>query len=51
MTEGTHTGDARVDEALAVLQQGRQLPLAEQVAAFEAAHRALQDVLSNVDDS
>ncbi|WP_412542858.1 hypothetical protein R8Z50_10365 [Longispora sp. K20-0274] len=45
------TGDARVDTALTLLNEAATAPLADQVAAFEAVHRALQDTLASVDES
>ncbi|WP_018353206.1 hypothetical protein [Longispora albida] len=49
MTEST--GSTRVDEALGQLAEAAVLPPAEQVAAFEAAHRALQETLASVDEA
>ena len=45
------TGEPRVDEAMAVLADLAGRPPAEQVAGYEAIHRALQDTLATVDDA
>jgi hypothetical protein len=45
------TGHATVDGALAGLAQAASLPPAEQVGAYEAAHEALQQTLSTIDQS
>jgi hypothetical protein len=45
------TGHATVDGALAGLAQAAGLPPAEQVGAYEAAHEALQQTLSTIDQS
>lgn len=44
-----HTGDVPVDEALTRLAEAEALPLEEQVGAFDAVHRTLQDRLADVD--
>ena len=43
------TEDAAVDEAVARLSASANAPLEEQVAAFDAVHRTLQDRLADVD--
>ncbi len=43
------TGDSAVDDVVAGLADAVQGPPEEQVAAFDAAHRALQDRLADVD--
>ena len=45
------TGQPAVDAALAQLDAVADRPPAEQVAAFEAAHRALTGTLSSIDQS
>lgn len=48
-TDRSGTGDRRVDDALRRLEGVDALPLADQVPAYEAAHRTLQDALATVD--
>jgi len=43
------TGDAGVDEAVVRLAEAARGPLDGQVAAYDAAHRALQDRLADVE--
>jgi hypothetical protein len=43
------TGDARVDEALARLEELGQAPVSEHVEIFDDVHRRLRDVLASVD--
>ena len=43
------TADAAVNEAVSRLAARAQAPLEEQVAAFDAVHRTLQDRLADVD--
>ena len=43
------TGDAAVDAALADLATAAAGPLEEQVVAFDAVHRTLQDRLADVE--
>jgi len=43
------TGDHAVDEATATLAAASRAPLEQQVAAFDAAHRTLQDRLADID--
>lgn len=43
------TGEARVDEALAWLDELPRLPVTEHPAAFEQVHRRLQEVLGELD--
>jgi hypothetical protein len=45
------TGHRAVDEALRSLDNAAGLPVAEQVAAYEAAHRTLRDTLSTIDEA
>ncbi len=45
------TGNPAVDEALDGLAGAADLPPAEQVGAYEAAHRALQQTLATIDQS
>jgi hypothetical protein len=45
------TGEPRVDEALAVLEELTSRPTGDQVAGYEQVHRSLQDVLATVDDA
>jgi hypothetical protein len=45
------TGEPRVDEALAVLEELTSRPAGDQVAGYEQVHRSLQDVLATVDDA
>jgi len=47
---GSRTGHPRVDAALEILDRAAGLPPPEQVAAFEAAHRTLQEALAAIDD-
>jgi len=47
----TGTGHPSVDAALAQLDAVAELPPAEQVTAYEAAHRALTGTLSAIDQS
>lgn len=44
-----HTGDIAVDEALSRLAEAAELPLEDQVGAFDAVHRTLQDRLADVE--
>jgi hypothetical protein len=43
------TGHPAVDEVLRSLANAASLPPAEQIAAYEAAHRVLQETLANID--
>lgn len=45
------TGNPAVDEALRALDDAAQAPPAEQIPAYEAAHRALQQTLATIDES
>jgi hypothetical protein len=45
------TGHPAVDEALRALDDAAQAPPAEQIPAYEAAHRALQQTLATIDES
>jgi hypothetical protein len=47
---GDGTGDARVDAALARLEDLDELPVAEHVEQFDAVHRTLQDALATIDE-
>ena len=42
--------DERVDEALALLDELDEQPVAEHVEVFDAVHRALQDALATLDE-
>lgn len=44
-----HTGDPRVDDAMAAIREASSAPVAEQVDAYVGAHRALQDRLADLD--
>ncbi len=41
----------RVEQALAVLADVEDRPVGEHVAAYERAHRLLQDALATLDDA
>jgi hypothetical protein len=43
------TGESKVDEALARLDELAELPVAEHPAVFEQVHRRLRDVLGELD--
>lgn len=43
------TGESRVDEALAKLDELAGLPVTEHPAAFEQVHRRLREVLGELD--
>jgi hypothetical protein len=43
------TGDAAVDEAVAVLAEVSRLPLGDRPAVFEGVHRTLTDRLADVE--
>ncbi|MCP2328633.1 hypothetical protein HDA40_007140 [Hamadaea flava] len=45
------TGHRAVDAALRSLQNAAELPVGEQIAAYEAAHRTLRETLSTIDDA
>jgi hypothetical protein len=45
------TGHPMVDAAVARLAEQAELPPAEQVAGYEAAHRALSQTLASIDES
>jgi hypothetical protein len=45
------TGHPAVDAALASLADATELPPSEQVAAYEATHRALQQTLATIDQT
>ena len=45
------SGDPRVDEATAGLDAAAAAPPAEQVEAYESAHRVLQDTLATIDEA
>jgi hypothetical protein len=45
------TGHPAVDAALQELDRATGLPTAEQVGAYEAAHRALQQTLATIDQA
>ncbi|HLU46396.1 MAG TPA: hypothetical protein VKZ67_15485 [Natronosporangium sp.] len=44
------TGHPAVDAALAALAQVRHAPPAEQLPAFQALHRTLQETLASIDE-
>jgi hypothetical protein len=46
---GESTGHPAVDAVLRSLANAAQLPPAEQIAEYEAAHRVLQETLSSID--
>jgi hypothetical protein len=50
-TPGGPTGHRAVDEALRSLQNAADLPDAERIAAYEAAHQTLRETLSTIDDA
>jgi hypothetical protein len=43
------TGDARVDEAVALLASLDATPVTQHVAVFDEVHRRLQDTLATLD--
>jgi hypothetical protein len=43
------TGHPAVDAVLRSLANAAQLPPAEQIAAYEAAHQVLQETLASID--
>ena len=43
------TGHPAVDAVIGALANAAQLPPAEQIAEYEAAHRVLQETLSSID--
>jgi hypothetical protein len=43
------TGHPAVDEVLRSLENAAQLPPAEQIAEFEAAHQVLRETLASID--
>jgi len=45
------SGSEQVDAALAALDAAAGLPPHEQIPAYEAAHRTLQDTLAGIDES
>lgn len=49
--EAGATGHRAVDAALRSLDNAEGLPVGEQIAAFEAAHRTLRETLSTIDDA
>ncbi|NUT36183.1 MAG: hypothetical protein HOV79_24255 [Hamadaea sp.] len=49
--EAGPTGHRAVDAALRSLDNAAGLPVGEQIAAFEAAHRTLRETLSTIDDA
>jgi len=48
---GGPTGHRAVDAALRSLENAAELPEAERIAAYEAAHRTLRETLSTIDDA
>jgi len=49
--EAGATGHRAVDAALKSLENAAGLPVSEQIAAYEAAHRTLRETLSTIDDA
>jgi hypothetical protein len=47
--DAASTGHPAVDEALRALDDAADAPPAEQIPAYEAAHRALQQTLATID--
>jgi hypothetical protein len=45
------TGHRAVDAELRSLENAAGLPVGEQIAAYEAAHRTLRETLSTIDDA
>ena len=45
----SETGHPAVDEVLRSLENAAQLPPAEQIAEFEAAHQVLRETLASID--
>jgi hypothetical protein len=45
----SETGHPAVDAVLRSLENAAQLPPAEQIAEFEAAHQVLQETLASID--
>jgi hypothetical protein len=43
------TGHPAVDEMLRALENAAQLPPAEQIAGYEAAHEVLRETLASID--
>ena len=48
-TDSSGTGHPAVDEVLRSLENAAQLPPAEQIAEFEAAHQVLRETLASID--
>ena len=48
-TGSSETGHPAVDEVLRSLENAAQLPPAEQIAEFEAAHQVLRETLASID--
>ncbi|HET8684547.1 MAG TPA: hypothetical protein VFM54_22145 [Micromonosporaceae bacterium] len=47
---GSGSGSEQVDAAVAALDAAAGLPPHEQIPAYEAAHRTLQDTLTSIDE-
>ncbi|WP_213455330.1 hypothetical protein [Rhizomonospora bruguierae] len=45
------TGHPAVDGALQAMANAAELPAAEQIAEYEAAHRTLQETLATIDEA
>jgi len=45
-----HTGHPAVDAALDAVANAADLPPADQIAQYEAAHRTLQETLATIDE-
>ena len=43
--------DQRVEDAVALLEQLDERPVAEHVEVFDAVHRSLQDALATLDEA
>lgn len=49
--DAAESGHPDVDAAVAAVADAADLPPGEQVAAYEAAHRILQETLATIDES
>lgn len=50
MTAPETTGHEAVDAAVRAVSNAAQLPVAEQLGAYEAAHQTLREVLSSIEE-
>jgi hypothetical protein len=48
---GATTGHPGVDAVLAAIANAADLPAADQIAQYEAAHRTLRDILATIDQA